>query len=158
MTPPVVVGALATILGFPFATAAQQVLPESPSELAAVEVTVGAIIANNSTEWLDHRVTAMHPRFSALFPYSSFRLVGEQRQSVPWGGAVRLDISGTRHVIVVPREIKNKRVFMRVRLIDTKRPVLDTVIALQNHGTLLVGGPRETDGVLILAIGASAAE
>lgn len=154
VAPPAVVGALATILSLPFAAAAEP-LGQRGSELAAVEVTVGAIIANNSSEWLDHRVTAMHPRFPTLFPYSSFRLLGEQRQSVPWGGTVRLDISGTRYVIVVPRGIKNKRVSMRVRLIDKTRSVLDTTIGLQDHGTLLVGGPRETDGVLILAIGAA---
>lgn len=153
--PPAIVGALVTMLGVPFAVAAQPILPQQSTELATVEVTVGAIIANNSQEWLDNRVVAMHPRFSTLFPYSSFRLVAEQRQSVPWGGKVRLDISATRYVIVVPREIKNKRVSMRVRLIDTTRQVLDTTVALRNHGTLLVGGPRETDGVLILAIGAS---
>lgn len=153
--PPAVVGALVSILGLPLAVAAQPLEPQGNSELAAVEVTVGAIIANNSSEWLDHRVKAMHPRFPTLFPYSSFRLVREERQSVPWGGAVRVDISGTRYVVVVPRGIKNKRVSMRVRLIDVSRPVLDTTIALQDRGTLLIGGPRETDGVLILAIGAA---
>lgn len=153
--PPAVVGVLAMVLGIPFAVAAQPVSPQHGADLAVVEVTVGVIIANNSQESLDHRVVAMHPRFSALFPYSSFRLVGEQRQSVPWGGKVRLDISRTRHVVIIPRGIKNKRVSMRVLLIDTQRPVLDTTVALQNRGTLLVGGPRETDGVLILAIGAA---
>jgi len=152
--PPAVVGALISILGLPLAASAQP-LGSPGTEIAAVEVSVGAIIANNSSEWLDHRVTAMHPGFPTLFPYSSFRLVREERRSVPWGGVVRLDISGTRYVVVVPRGIKNKRVSMRVRLIDTTRPVLDTTIALQDHGTLLVGGPRETDGVLILAIGAA---
>jgi hypothetical protein len=155
-TPPAVVGALVSILGLPLAASGQSLTAQG-AELATVEVTVGAIIANNSSEWLDHRVTAMHPRFPTLFPYSSFRLVREERQSVPWGGTVRLDISGTRYVIVVPRGISKKRVSMRVRLIDigVTRPVLDTTIALQDRGTLLVGGPRETDGVLILAIGAA---
>lgn len=157
VAPPAVVGALVSVLGLPLAASAQSLAPQTTATLAAVEVTVGAIIANNSSDWLDHRVTAMHPRFPTLFPYSSFRLVREERQSVPWGGAVRLEVSGDRYVVVVPRGWKKNRVSMRVRLIDThvKRPVLDTTIALQDRGTLLIGGPRETDGVLILAIGAA---
>jgi hypothetical protein len=135
--------------------AAQPVLPQPSSVLGVVEVTVGAIIANNSQEWLDHRVTAMNPKFSQLFPYSSFRLVNEERRAVPWGGRVRLDISTKRYVVVVPQEIKNQRVQMRVRLVDGKRALLDTTVSLRDRGTLLVGGPSETDGVLILAIGAA---
>jgi hypothetical protein len=148
---------LVSILGLPLAASGQSLAKPGDPDLASVEVTVGAIIANNSNEWLDHRITAMHPRFPTLFPYSSFRLVREARQSVPWGGTVRLDISGTRYVMVVPRGIKDRRVSMRVRLVDIgiARPVLDTTIALRDRGTLLVGGPRETDGVLILAIGAA---
>lgn len=153
--PPVLVGTLVIMLGTPLAVEAQPILPQQDSALRAVEVTVGAIIANNSQEWLDHRVTAMNPGFNRLFPYSSFRLLNEERQAVPWGGKVRLNISATRYVVVVPREIKNQRVLMRVRLIDGKRSLLDTTVSLRDRGTLLVGGPSETDGVLILAIGAA---
>jgi hypothetical protein len=152
---PAVVGALLSALGAPLAVAAQSPSGQASGALATVEVTVGAIVANNSREWLDHRVVALNPRVPSLFPYSSFRMVGEERRSVPWGGKVQLDLSGNRHVVVVPREIKNHRVSVRIRLVDRSRAVLDTIVALQNRGTLLVGGPPETDGVLILAIGAA---
>lgn len=151
---PAALGALLTALGGPL-NAAGQPPPSAHPELRAVEVHVGAIIANNSGQWMDRRVAAMNPRFHTLFPYSSYRLLGEQRQQVPWGGRVRLDISKTRYVLVVPRELKNHRVSMRVRLMDGERPMVDTLLSLKNHGTFLVGGPPETDGVLILAIGAS---
>jgi hypothetical protein len=153
--PPALLGALVTILGAPLTVAGQPILPQQEAGLRAVEVTVGAIIANNSQEWLDHRVTAMNPGFRKLFPYSSFRLLNEERQAVPWGAPVRLDLSGKRYVLVVPREIKNQRVLMRVRLIDGSRSLLDTTVSLRDRGTLLVGGPTETDGVLILTIGAA---
>jgi hypothetical protein len=142
-----------TILGAPLPAVAQPTSAEPV--LNVVEVRVGAIIANNSGQWTDQRVTAMNPRFHTLFPYSSYRLLGEERQWVPWGGRVRLDISSTRYVVVVPRELKNQRVSMRVRLMDGERAVVDTLLSLKDHGTFLVGGPPETDGVLILAIGAS---
>lgn len=151
---PALVGALMTVLGAPVSAAAQPAVAGG-SALNVVEVTVGAIIANNSGQVLDQRVTAMNPRFHTLFPYSSYRLLGEQRKWVPWGGRVRLDISKTRYVVVVPREFKNQRVSMRVRLMDGDRAIIDTLLSLKDHGTFLVGGPPETDGVLILAIGAS---
>jgi hypothetical protein len=57
-------------------------------------------------------------------------------------------------VIVIPKEYKNQRVAMKVMVIEGARPIVDTALSLRNHATLLVGGPRQQDGVLILSIGA----
>jgi hypothetical protein len=134
---------------------AAQTVPSSETQVKAVQVRVGAIIASNSGTWLDHRVAAMHPRFHTLFPYSSYRLIGEKRQWVPWGRTVRLNISDNRYVLVVPRELKNSRVSLRVRLMDDNRAIVDTILSLKEQGTFLVGGAPQPDGVLILSIGAS---
>jgi hypothetical protein len=151
---PALVGALVTAFAAPLAAAAQSVQSlEGPTK--AVQVRVGAIIASNSGTWLDHRVAAMHPRFHTLFPYSSYRLIGEKRQWVPWGRQVRLNISNSRYVLVVPRELKNSRVSMRVQLMDDKRAIVDTILSLKDQGTFLVGGAPQPEGVLILSIGAS---
>lgn len=152
---PVLLGALAGALAVPPFVAAQTARP-SETQRKAVQVRVGAIIANNSGTWLDHRVAAMHPRFHTLFPYSSYRLIGEKRQSVPWGREVRLNISDSRYVLVVPRGLKDERVSMRVRLMDDNRAIVDTILSLRNRGTFLVGGAPQPDGVLILSIGATA--
>ncbi len=153
--PGVAVGAVAAVLGTYAAFAADSVpaAPGSPVVLA-VEVRIGAVLASNSGQEFDARLASMHRQFNALFPYSSYRLMKEERQRVPWGGRVGFDIPGGRYVLVVPREFKNDRVSMKVMVIEGARPIVDTAISLRNHATFLVGGPRQHDGVLILSIGA----
>lgn len=131
-----------------------QTKSSSGPSFAAVEIRIGAVIASNSGRDFDPRLVALHKQFNALFAYTSYHLVKEERQRVAWGGKAGFDIPGGRYVIVIPKEYKNDRVAMRVMVIEGARPIVDTALALKNHATLLVGGPRQPDGVLILSIGA----
>jgi len=125
----------------------------SPSA-GGVEVRVGAVLASNASKEFDTRLAALHRQFNALFPYSSYRLVKEERQQVRWGERVDFNIPGGRYVLVIPKEYKNDRVTMKVMVLEGARPIVDTAVSLRNHGTFLVAGPREQGGVLILSIGA----
>ena len=120
----------------------------------AVEVRIGAVLASNSGKEFDPRLVSLHRQFITLFPYSSYHLVKEERQQVPWGGKAGFVIPGGRYVLVIPKEYKNDRVSMKVLVIEGARPIIDTALSLRNHATFLVGGPRQQDGVLILSIGA----
>jgi hypothetical protein len=120
----------------------------------AVEVRIGAVLASNSGNEFDARLASLQRQFDTLFPYTSYHLVKESRQRVPWGGKVGFDIPGGRYVLVIPKEFKNERVSMKVMLIEGSRPIVDTALSLRNHATFLVGGPRQREGVLILSIGA----
>ncbi len=119
-----------------------------------VEIRIGAVIASNTGTDFDPRLVALRHQFNALFQYTSYQLLKEERQRVAWGGRAGFDIPGGRYVVVVPREYKNERVSMKVMVIEGTRPIIDTVLSLRDHATLLVGGPRQRDGVLILSIGA----
>ncbi len=127
----------------------------SPTGSAVVEVRIGAVLASNSGTEFDHRLASMHRQFNRLFSYTSYQLVKEERQRVAWGGRASFEIPGGRYVVVIPREYKNDRVSMKVLVIEGARPIIDTVLSLRDRGTFLVGGPRQADGVLILAIGAN---
>ncbi len=149
-------GVLIAICGAPTVSAADDRLAEvtSAAPVNAVEVHIGAVLASNSGQEFDQRLAAMHRQFQVLFPYSSYRLVKEQRQQVPWGGKVGFDIPGGRYVLVIPKEFKNDRVLMKVMVIEGARSIVDTALSLRDHATFLVGGPRDPNGVLILSIGA----
>ena len=121
---------------------------------SAVEVRIGAVLASNSGKELDQRLASMQRQFNTLFAYSSYRLVKEQRQQVAWGEKVGFDIPGGRYVVVIPKEFKDNRVLMKVMVIEGSRPIVDTVLSLRDHGSFLLGGPREDNGVIILSISA----
>lgn len=152
----VVVGNLLAALAMPGAALAEDHPGNAASSpgVNAVEVRIGAVLASNTGEEFDPRLVAMHRQFNTLFPYSSYRLVKEVHQQVPWGGKVGFDIPGGRYVLVIPKEYKNEGVTMKVMLIEGARPIVDTTLSLRKHATFLVGGPRQADSVLILSIGA----
>ncbi|HXQ21276.1 MAG TPA: hypothetical protein VN812_06350 [Candidatus Acidoferrales bacterium] len=153
----VAIGALVAVLGMRAATIAADDTPPSATTspaVNAVEVRIGAVLASNSGNEFDARLASLQRQFDTLFRYTSYRLVKEERQQVPWGGKVAFDIPGGRYLLVIPREFKNERISMKVMLIEGSRPVVDTALSLRNHATFLVGGPQQHEGVLILSIGA----
>ncbi|MBI1813546.1 MAG: hypothetical protein HYR72_01065 [Deltaproteobacteria bacterium] len=134
--------------------AAGAAIPTPSYAADSVEVHIGAVLASNSGQEFDPRLVALHRQLRTLFPYSSYRLVKEDQKVVAAGGKIGFEIPGGRYLLVMPKALKNERVSMRVMLIQGTRPVVDTVITLRNRATLLVGGPRHKEGVLIISIGA----
>jgi len=156
---PLLVGGFIALSAIPqMVYAADNVADVTNSPALAVEIRIGAVLASNSGQEFDQRLASLHRQFNTLFPYTSYRLVKEERHRVPWGGKVGFDIPGGRYVLVIPKEFKNERVSMKVMLIEGARPIIDTALSLRNHASFLVGGPRQAEGVLILSIGADTLE
>ena len=57
--------------------------------------------------------------------------------------------------MIVARGYKDDRVLLNVMLLAGPRPLVNTALALKNHGVFLLAGPRFEEGTLIIAIGAS---
>jgi hypothetical protein len=115
---------------------------------------IGAVFASNTEQVFDPRLAKMRLQFDTLFPYTSYRLIKEERRTVAWGRQAGFDLPGGRYLLVIPREYKDGRVSMKLMMVEGSRPLFDTVVGLRNQGTFLIGGPRHQDGVLIIAIGA----
>jgi len=56
---------------------------------------------------------------------------------------------------VQPRAIDQDMIAMEIVLFDGTRPMMTTDLKLKNNGTLIVGGPRYEQGMMIISIGAS---
>lgn len=118
------------------------------------ELSIGAVVASNVGDEFDTRLAFLKKPLHSLFPYTSYRLLKRESRKVEWGGPAAFDLPGGRYVVIVPREFKDGRISLKVLVIDGSRPLVDTVLALRNEGTFLVGGPRHDSGVLLIAIGA----
>lgn len=123
-------------------------------ETGGCEVRIGAVIASNSGHGFDPELVALKRQFDSLFSYTSYRLIEKQSKNVGWGDRAAFDLPGGRFLLVIPRGYKDGHVSLKILLIDGSRPLVDTKLALRDRGTLLVGGPRHQEGVLIIAIGA----
>jgi hypothetical protein len=129
----------------------QERVQDSP----AVEIRIGAVLASNTGNTFDKRLASLRRPFDSLFPYSSYRLLHEERRRVAWRREAEFRIPGGRYLIVIPREYKDGRVALSMMLIQNSRALVNTALALRDRGTFLVGGPNHRDGVLIIAIGAT---
>jgi hypothetical protein len=120
-----------------------------------VTVTIGSVLATDGgPQEFDSRLVAMKPQFDSLFRYSSYRLMKQERRLLDWGKGASFDIPGGRYLVVAPKELRDAKVSMQVMLLEGGRPLIDTSVALRDHGMLLLGGPKQQEGVLIIAIGA----
>ena len=119
-----------------------------------VIVQMGTVLATNSGDYFDSHLAAMRHQFQNLFRYTSYQLVKEEDRDVGWGDLAGFDIPGGRYLQVVPKAVANDRLSLNVRLLQGSRLLVNTDFTLRNRGTILVGGPRHEEGVLIIWIGA----
>jgi hypothetical protein len=146
----------AAILSTWFCTAAIVTAQEHNDPNApAVEVRIGAVLASSVGQNFDNRLASLRRQFDSLLPYSSYRLIQEERRRIPWLREAEFRLPGRRYLLVMPREYANGRVSLNVMLVQGARILVNTAVSLRNNGTFLVGGPHHEDGVLIIAIGAS---
>jgi hypothetical protein len=119
-----------------------------------VEVRIDTVLASNSGKGFDPALASLRQPFVGLLPYSSYRLVQGEQRRVAYRREAEFLLPGGRYLVVVPRGYKDGRVQLSVMLIQGTRPLVNTTLALRNHGVFLVAGPHYQEGVLIIAIGA----
>jgi hypothetical protein len=124
-----------------------------------VELRVETVLASNSSQEFDNRLTDIRPQLNE-FRFSSYQLVQEERRRVDWGKQANFSLPGGRFLQVVPKEYTNKRIALQVMLIEgtTPTPLMNTLLSIRNHGTVYFGGRKHQEGMLIIRIGATADE
>ncbi len=138
--------ALAAAMGF------AEAAPAAAGE--QVQVQVGTVYATNSGEHFDQGLEAMRKQLERLFRYSSYKLVKRESRDVGWGDPVNVELPGGRFLRVLPKSAGGERVSLDVMLRKNQHVLMDTEFTVRPHGTVMVGGPRHEDGVLIIWIGA----
>ena len=96
----------------------------------------------------------MRSQLERLFRYSSYKLVKRENRDVGWGDPVDVELPGGRFLRVMPKSAGGERVSLDVMLRKDQRVLMDTEFTVRPHGTVMVGGPKHEDGVLIIWIGA----
>ena len=143
-----VVSAYVVLLG---ALAAAEELPGTHDD--EVEMRIDTVLASNAGTSFEAPAALRQP-FVGLFPYSSYRLLQGEERRVAWRREAEFLLPGGRYLVVVPRGYKDGRVLLNVMLIAGTRPLVNTALALKNHGVFLMAGPRYQEGILVIAIGA----
>ena len=103
----------------------------------------------------DAELEDMRPRLRRLVGYRSFQVVREERRQCAWQTVEAFKIPGGHLLNVVPKGMRDQAVVMQVKLLDRRRPLIDTDVRLQNRGVMLFGVGHDAnaaDGALIIML------
>jgi hypothetical protein len=121
-----------------------------------IDVHVDSVLATDTNEGVDERLGgAMAHQLRSLFNYTTYRLVNHQDAQAACGKMIAFTLPGGRILHVQPRAVDGDMIAMELVLFQGPRPLMTTDLKLRNRGTLMVGGPRYQQGMLIISIGAS---
>ena len=124
------------------------------STCSALEVQITTVRAAERGH-SDAQLVAVRPRLRRLVGYRSFQVVRDERRQCPWQADEAFKIPGGRLLRVVPKGMRDQAVVMQVKLVERRRPLVDTDVRLQNGGVLLFGvapGAHTPDGALIIML------
>jgi hypothetical protein len=120
-----------------------------------VNVYVDSVMAADTNEGTDPRLAPMGQKLRGLFGFSTYSLIGHNEGETDCGKMIAFTVPGGKILHVQPRAIDGDMIAMEIVLFDGTRPMMTTDLKLKNNGTLIVGGPRYEQGMMIISIGAS---
>ena len=120
-----------------------------------VNVYIDSVMAADTNEGTDPRLGPMDQKLRGLFGFSTYSLIGHNEGETDCGKMIAFTLPGGKILHVQPRAIDGDMIAMEIVLFDGTRPMMTTDLKLKNNGTLIVGGPRYEQGMMIISIGAS---
>ncbi|NOY52752.1 MAG: hypothetical protein GXP58_03940 [Deltaproteobacteria bacterium] len=125
-----------------------------PADAGVFHIDVQVILASNSDEGFDPRLLALKKDLLAL-NYISFQLLDSQGLAVERGETGRLQVPGGRVMEVTPERFSKGKILLRVRINQGESSILTTRLRIEDHGTVILGGPPYRHGFLVLAVTAN---
>lgn len=120
-----------------------------------VYISIDTVLAADTNEGVDKRLVPMLPKLR-LFGFTTYSLVNQQEGETECGKMIAFMIPTGKILHVQPRAVVGDMIAMEIVLFDGTRPMMTTDLKLQNNGTLILGGPRYEQGMMLMIFSASA--
>ena len=153
--PLVVVLATFAALLVPTPAPAQQVVRFGARVLLASDVPPSAT-PRVAPQPMDERLEAFLPKLRQIFKYREYTSLERHRAEVPVGATERWVVPGDRQLELTPDSVHDRTVRFRLRLMRGPTAELATNIQAARGNPAVIGGPRFSDGVLIIIVWANA--
>jgi hypothetical protein len=121
---------------------------------AQVPVRMRIIQASNVGRNIDPSLYDVHKELGSLFSFTSYRLLREENLRLSPNQPVTITAHPGRYMEVTLVGLKREAAKLRIRVVREGKDILDTQIRLSPGRTVLIGGPRHGEGVVIYAISA----
>ena len=105
---------------------------------------------------MDERLEAFLPKLRQLFKYREYTSLDRHRAEVPVGATERWTVPGDRHLELTPENVHDTTVRFRLKLVRGNTAELNANIQAARGNPAVIGGPRFSDGVLIIIVWANA--
>ena len=122
--------------------------------LAQVPVRMRVIQASNVGQNVDSSLKDVHHELGSLFNFTSYRLLREENLRLSSNQPVTITAHPGRFMEVTLVGLQRDAAKLRIRVIREGKDILDTQVRLSPGRTVLIGGPRHGEGVVIYAVSA----
>jgi hypothetical protein len=122
--------------------------------LAQVPIRMRIIQASNVGQNTEPSLSDVHKELGSLFSFTSYRLLREENLRLAPNQPVTITAHPGRFLEVTLVELKRDAVRLKIRVIRDGKDILDTQVRLSSGRTVLIGGPRHGEGVVIYALSA----
>jgi hypothetical protein len=119
-----------------------------------VGVGIRVILASHQAKGIDARLQDIQKNLGTLFNYSSYQLLQERSLLLSEGETDQLPLADNKELQIKLILEQGGTAEIAVEILRAGRGIFKTTAKLKKGGTLLIGGPKHEDGVLILAIAA----
>lgn len=116
---------------------------------------VKVIHASTGTRHVDQGLKGIISELESVFKYTSYRLLKDQRLNLSFNQKGRVNLPGKRTLVVIPTDMKGKRIRYQINIQKNNHPIFQTRVLLKNNSSITIGGPQFKDGVLLLNISGS---
>ncbi len=123
--------------------------------LAQVQTRARVILASNVGKAIDPSLRDLHDQLGSLFNFTSYRLLRDESLSLSLNQPVSISAREGRITIEI-NLVRLQKGFseLRIRVVREEKEILNTQVRLSPGRTVLIGGPKLREGVIIYAISA----
>ncbi len=123
--------------------------------LAQVQTRVRVIQASNVGKAIDPSLRDLHDQLGSLFNFTSYRLLRDESLSLSLNQPVSISAREGRITIEI-NLVRLQKGFseLRIRVVREEKEILNTQVRLSPGRTVLIGGPKLREGVIIYALSA----
>jgi len=126
-----------------------------PMATAQVQTRVRVIEASNVGSVIDPSLRDLHGQLGSLFRYTSYRLLRDERINLSPNQPASVPVHQGRSIEITQVGLQANMAELRVRIKRDGADLLNTQVRLSPGRTVLIGGPKHGEGVVILALSAS---
>lgn len=126
----------------------------SDAAIERVQVQLMVVQAREAEPSIDPRLKSIEKHLSVL-RYNNFTVLQTDRSTLSIGKSATFAVVDGRKVNVTLLSADDARARVRVEMFKEGNKLLDTTVAINRGGTMMVAGPRYGDGILILPLTAS---